>query len=549
MRTILLLALLILAVPAPAVEVGGVGDRSSADALAAAGFEAMKAADNDPHRGVDAALSFSHALGLYQQLGDIDAVCDMQANIYWCKKRMNLENLQQYVAQKGTQAAQDFTKVERIINEAVPVSEAQGYFDRAEKFRSANPDRHFQIAIRFSEIMERFPDSDEAKKATPVFAREQTAYITQVANERKIEKEQVNQERQQLKQEIEQIRSSRFMRPPSVIVGTVAVPDKATLDKSLATIRSIYKDDFQKRRDAQKRLVARKFFTEAQGSTDDAGVFYVLLDESTRLAMESEDYEQLLTSIERMGETFKDFDADTYKRIVLGKIKGKPTAGAILRLMEDPKDRHANTIVGRFFCFNMERWELGLPMLSLGDDADLHKAAEMEINGPKDPGEQRATGDVWYDLGRKTSGSEKIQAWTRARHWYALAVAQVTGVNKAMMDKKLDEIDTFLPETIIDFDNLTPKQWDKIKGQLVTVPSKVDRSNGGMSITAGMRVRAIPHPDDKDKMVFQVGNGGRQSPGIVTGNGQLWVIPRTSRRGGADKGVLRLKLVVLGEDD
>ncbi|MBA2482475.1 MAG: hypothetical protein H0V44_17565 [Planctomycetes bacterium] len=523
--------------------------RGEAEALVSVGIQAMKEADGDPRRGVDAALAFSHALEVYQQIGDNDAVCEMQANIYWCKKRMNLDNLQQYVAQKGTTAAADFTKVERIINEEVPVTEASAYLDRALRFQSAHPDKHFQIAIRFSEIIERFPDSDAAKEASPAFVREQTAYLNQVASERKVEQAQVQEERQQLRQEIEQIRRSRFMRPPSVSTRTVAVPEKVDQERALATIRSLYKDDYLKRRDAQKRTVAKKFYSEAANNMDDAAIFYVLLDESTRLAMESEDYEQLLLSIERRAETFKGFDEVACKRLVLGKIKSKPTAGAILKLMEDPKDRHANTIVGRFFCFDMERWDLGLPMMSLGDDADLHRVAELEINGPKDSGEQRATGDAWYDLGRKASGEARVQAWTRARHWYAQALVGAAGVNKALMEKRRDEIDTFLPETIIDFANLSPRQWDKIKGQLITVPEKVDRSNGGMALTAGMRVRAVPHPDDQEKVVFKVGSGERQPPGIIQGVGQLWVIPTGRQRRAADRVQLRIKLVVLGDDD
>ncbi len=544
---VLLLCSILLGVPsglASAQDIASPPTRQDADALAAVGLQAMKEADGDPHRGVDAALAFSHALATYQKLGDVDAVCEMQADIFWCKKRMNMSDLQTYVAQKGGAAKADFANVEKLITEEVPVTEAAAYLERAQKYQAANPDKHFETAIRFSEIIERFPDSDAAHQASAVFAKEQTLYLGQVSEERKHEQEQ-------LKQEIDQIRRNRFMRPPSVAVGTVTVPEKASQDKALATIKNTYKDDYQAaRKDATKRALAHKFFAEAENNKEDASVYFVMLDESTRLAMESEDYEQLLSAIERMGETYKGFDADARKREVLNRIKGKATAAAILKLMDDPKDRRANVIAGKFFCFDMQRWDLGLPMLSLGDDADLHKVAEMELSDPKQPADQRATGDAWYDLGRKVSGSEKTRAWLRAQHWYNLALGSLNGVNKTMVEKRLEEIDAILPLADIDYDNLTTKQWEKLKGQLVTIEAKVDRSNGGVQLSPQKRVRVVPHPDDKDKMVFLVGNGGdRQDAGVLTGNGQLWVVPTTRRRGGRDLSTLRMKIIVLSDED
>src|SRR4051812_44403200 len=82
------------ATPPAAADNGGDADtaqlKKEAKDYAATGTQAMKDADADPHRGVDAALAFSHAMHCYEKLNDVDAVCEMQANIFWCKKRMNL---------------------------------------------------------------------------------------------------------------------------------------------------------------------------------------------------------------------------------------------------------------------------------------------------------------------------------------------------------------------------------------------------------------------------------------------------------------------------
>jgi hypothetical protein len=217
--------------------------------------------------------------------------------------------------------------------------------------------------------------------------------------------------------------------------------------------------------------------------------------------------------------------------------------------MKDPKDKRANLIAGKFWCFNMGRWELGLPMLSLGEDPDFHKVAEMELAQPKQPNDQLVTADGWYDVGKKTSGPDRVPAWLRAQYWYQQAMPGLGSVNKATVQKRLDEIDDALPLTNVDWDNLTAKQWDKLKGQLVVVPAKVDRSNGGCDLSPTHRIRVVPHPDDKDKLMFQVGNPGeRQGPGVLSGNGQLWIIPTTSRRGGRDFDKLRVKIITLEDE-
>jgi hypothetical protein len=520
-------------------------DRADAEAAAAAGMQAMREADADPHKGVDAALAFSHALAIYKELGDVDAVCQMQADIFWCKKRMNMSDLQDYVAHKsagtGTVAA-DYQVAKQVMETAVPVSEAAAYLERAKKFQAASPDQHFPIAIRFSEIIDRFPDTPEAKEANQVFAKEQSAYLAQVAEERK-------KEQAQLQQELDHARSNRFMRPPVVTAGSVAVPDKAQLDQAMATLRATYKDDYAQRKDAAKKAFARKLFGDAEGNKDNAATYYAILDESARLGLESEDYEIMLEAVEKQGEVFVGFNADARKRELLQRINGRSIATAILTLMKDPKDKRANLTAGKFWCFNMGRWELGLPMLSLGDDPDFHKVAEMELAAPRQPNDQLVTADGWYDVGKKTTGPDRIPAWIRAQHWYQQAMPGLDSVNKVTVQKRLDEIEDALPLSNIDWDNLTLKQWDKLKGQLVVVPSKVDRSNGGCDLSPGHRIRVVPHPDDKDKLQFQVGNPGeRQGPGVLTGNGQLWIIPTTARRGGRDFGSLRVKILTIEDE-
>jgi hypothetical protein len=515
--------------------------REGAEAAAAEGLKALKDADDDPHRGVDAAIAFSHALAIYKELGDTDAICEMQANIFWCKKRMNASDLMEYVAHKGDAAVKDYAVVKQVVETEVPVSEADDYLDRARRWQAANPDKHFEIAIRFSEIVERFADTEAGKSAAQVFTKEQALYLAQVAQERK-------QEHEQLQQELEQVRRNRFMRPvPVADAKANAVPDKALVEKAVTTLKDTYKDDYAAHGMSGKRALSHKLFGDADKNRDDAALYFAILDESARLALESEDYEQMLLAVEKQGESFSGVDVKARERELLTRIKGRSIGDAILALLTDPKDRRANQIAGKFWCFNSQRWDLGLPMLSLGDDADLHKVAEMELANPANAGDQRSTGDAWYDTGKKTSGADRNAEWQRAQHWYELAAPGLNGVNKQIVLKRMDEIDTALPlSDNVDWGSLSVRQWDKVHGQLLQIESKVDRSNGGVQLSPQHRVRVVPHPDDRDKMMFQVGNPGeQQSAGVLSGNGQLWIIPTGGRK--REHTILRVKIVTLDD--
>jgi hypothetical protein len=484
--------------------------RKDAETCAAAGRAAMRDSDADPHRGVDAAIAFSHALQDYEKLSDSDAVCEMQADIFWCKKRMNLENLQEYVAHKGKDAAADFSNAQAVMARTVPASEAASYLDRADKYRLAHADNHFQNAIFYSEIVDRFPDSDQAKQAGKLFDHEQSAYLVQVSQDRA-------KEQQQLTSALEQVRKNRFQEPPVVAVGSQsALPDKDAIATAEATVNKAYHDDMvHAKKEGQKRTLARRLATEAEQSKDDAAAYYVMINESQRLASEAEDYETILADIEHLGAAFSGYDAGAAKKAAMKKLASRPTASAILKLLDDPTDKSANLVVGKFYCYNLGRWPDGLQMLSLGSDAAIHDVAEMELGEPKSAEEIKHTGDSWYQVGKKSSGqADKIGAWTRAEHWYLRAMPQLSGVNKTMTQTRLDEMDNVLPATVSDWDNITPKQWEHLKGSMLVIEARKDRSDTEIELADGQTVRIVACPTD----TWKWNNGGDDFDCYANGN-------------------------------
>ena len=136
--TTLLLALT-LAGATPLMGADSIATEADAQAAMAQAMADLKASDNDPQKTVAAGLEFTQLLDYYKAKGDNDQVCEMQAYVYWCKKRMNLESLQTYVAAKGAPAQALAARAEEVVNAEVPKDQAETYFGRAEAYAKANP--------------------------------------------------------------------------------------------------------------------------------------------------------------------------------------------------------------------------------------------------------------------------------------------------------------------------------------------------------------------------------------------------------------------------
>ncbi len=536
----------------------GVEVQATAASHAQAGLVALRASDNDPAQSVPAALAFAQALDLYRKAGDVDGITEMQANIFWCRKRMSLEQLQAYIASRAQDAPAAATIQAELLRE-VPAGEAATMLQRAQAWRLAHPDAHLQSVIRFSEVVDRFPGTDQAATAQIAYNAANLDYLKEVQKERDVEKADLAVKRKELDAAIVAVRQTRFQRPAAVQgERSTPVPSPADREHALAQVKTNYAKDYNKKKDYQRRALARRLFAESEQNKADANLFYVMLDESLRLATETEDYDQLLNSIELLGATYQGIEVPTLTRSTLTRIKSKPVANAILVLLDKPEDPVANTTTGKCYCFQLGRWDDGVAMLAQGADVELRKLAGMEIAKPATSSEQEQTGNAWLALGRK-GGSDKVALHSRAQYWFTLAVAGATGVRKAQLDKLMIEVDRVLPANITDWNNVTLSQWEKLKGQLISVPSKVDRSSSGITLKSGMRLRVVPHPDDREDIMVLVGKGDRQVPGIVEGDGVLWIEPTYSsyyydyyygtgsRRKRGDQ--LRMKVVPVTGDD
>jgi len=128
-----------------------------ADEVRERGIAALKDSQSNPRAIVEAARLFVKAGELYSTAGDEEKNVEMNSFLYWCKKKMTLEDIEAFT--KGGEAHVT-SKLAAVEKAAPKVDEAQKWFDRASQFATKNPNEHLLIAIRFYEIADRSGDSN-----------------------------------------------------------------------------------------------------------------------------------------------------------------------------------------------------------------------------------------------------------------------------------------------------------------------------------------------------------------------------------------------------
>ncbi|MEI6234487.1 MAG: LamG-like jellyroll fold domain-containing protein [Planctomycetota bacterium] len=134
------------------------------------GIVALKESQTNPRAIVVAARHFAKASDLFVTAGNDDKATEMNSFLFWCKKRMTYQDIEQFT--KGADAAvgDKLFKAEKIKPEA---DESQAWFDRADKFATANPSEHLLIAVRFFEVASRFVGSKHSITAQERSLKEQ----------------------------------------------------------------------------------------------------------------------------------------------------------------------------------------------------------------------------------------------------------------------------------------------------------------------------------------------------------------------------------------
>ena len=114
-------------------------------------------------------------------------------------------------------------------------------------------------------------------------------------------------------------------------------------------------------------------------------------------------------------------------------------------LEKDPDDPEANLAAGRRYCFEKGRWEQGLPYLAKGSDQVLADLAKMELAQPTDPQDQLALGNGWWQQAEREQAVAKTRLQFRAAHWFEQAKPELTGRDRGMVRRRLDQVADVVP--------------------------------------------------------------------------------------------------------
>ncbi len=113
------------------------------------------------------------------------------------------------------------------------------------------------------------------------------------------------------------------------------------------------------------------------------------------------------------------------------------------KLVLDEEDPAANLIVGKFLCFVIADFEQGIPHLVRSGREPYASTAIADLAAAAGTPEGGMTaGDAWYALAEsiRTSDKELVPgALLRARQWYERVFPQLSGLDKARIEKRIQE--------------------------------------------------------------------------------------------------------------
>jgi hypothetical protein len=165
-------------------------------------------------------------------------------------------------------------------------------------------------------------------------------------------------------------------------------------------------------------------------------------------AVEAENYEVARAMAEKgamasrmVGDVGMIRDAQALQ---LGVMDADAACGAAKKAAEalasKPGDAEANLKVGSYLCLYRGKWKDGLAKLAAGSDKALAELAKKEIAAGTAPKEQLALGDAWWEVGLKGTAVTKRQIWKHAAGFYNEALPTLSGLVKAKVNKRLEEV-------------------------------------------------------------------------------------------------------------
>lgn len=113
---------------------------------------------------------------------------------------------------------------------------------------------------------------------------------------------------------------------------------------------------------------------------------------------------------------------------------------AIKDLEIDPENSSAKLTVGKFTCFVLANWAVGLPYAAAGSEEAIANTAKMDIANPEDAAMQSQLGDEWFEMIEPANVIWQPAISERALVWYQRAAEKLTGLAKERVAARISAL-------------------------------------------------------------------------------------------------------------
>jgi hypothetical protein len=113
---------------------------------------------------------------------------------------------------------------------------------------------------------------------------------------------------------------------------------------------------------------------------------------------------------------------------------------SLATLKTSPSNAAANLVAGKFYCFTLEDFDRGLPLLAAGDDAALSPSAKLDL-AANDAAQRCAAAEAWRQVEAKIVDRDDRLAVQRRERWLLQqSLGGLQGLEKIKASKRLEEL-------------------------------------------------------------------------------------------------------------
>jgi hypothetical protein len=109
-------------------------------------------------------------------------------------------------------------------------------------------------------------------------------------------------------------------------------------------------------------------------------------------------------------------------------------------LMQTPNDRDANSVMGKFVSFIKGDLDTGLSMLEKGSDEKFAQLAGEDLDNPETSQAQLKLAGEWWEIAEQQPAEFRAGIRQRAGFWYRKASPGLVGLDKALAERRLLEL-------------------------------------------------------------------------------------------------------------